>query len=212
MVERATAPKICNVKIRFTISDSAIKQLKKSLLYLENESKCYPPYLTYKKTGNYTSLKNFLAYSIWDAVGKVNITGIKTLEAIQPAINEFSSVFKIDINDIKDVVVDNIFASGSFQRRVNLRALKLLINSSPRIGEEKFHFFCEFIPEKFCAAYCRSRRLSHTGEKAKSINCPKSKRGTVAVFGSGKYNILGATCRRDIVNLFMEMNVLILKL
>jgi len=214
MIERATAPQIKNVKIRFVISESSINQLQSSLLYLENESKFLPPYLTYKKTGNYTSLKNNLFYSIWETVGKVNITGIKSIEEIPLALNEFSLIFKINLNEICNIIIDNIFACGSFNRKVDLRALKFLINSIPKTSEENYNFLCDFIPEKFGAAYCRSQKLCifSGGGKKKSVVCQRIKRGTVVVFGSGKYNILGAKCQRDVANLFHEMNALILKL
>jgi TATA-box binding protein (TBP) (component of TFIID and TFIIIB) len=199
MLEYATAPIVRNVKIRFVICPTAIKHLKETLQYLEEESQCYPPYVTYRKTGNYVSLKNYLSYTIWPEVGKVNITGIKSLEEIDPAITDFCFLFKIKRIEINNVITDNIFACGSFNRRIDLRALKLLVNSLPKTPEDRFRFFCEYIPEKFGAAYCRSRK-------------EKLRRGTVIVFGSGKYNILGAKCRVDIANLFQEMNAITLKL
>jgi len=214
MFGHATAPTIRNVKIRFTIPTTSIKQLKESLKRIEEESHHLPAYLTYKKSGNFTSLKNNLFYSIWEEVGKINITGIKEIGGIQSAINEFCSIFKIERKEIKEVIIDNIFACGSFNRKVNLRSLKFLINAIPSKAEEKHCFLCEFIPEKFGAAYCRSSIIApaSVGAKDQSIGCQAKKRGTVVVFGSGKYNILGAKCRRDVANLFHEMNALILKL
>jgi TATA-box binding protein (TBP) (component of TFIID and TFIIIB) len=198
MFNEATSPSIKNVKIRLSILKQAIPKLKNRIHNLEQDYLIKPTYLIIRRIGNYVALKNFLFYSIWENSGKINITGITSVDRISEAISEFASLFHIEENEICNITVDNIFASGTFGEIIHLRKLKHKINSL-QTKTELYNFVCDFIPEKFPAAYCRCHTRA-IGEKSK---------GTVAVFGSGKYNILGAKCQEDLISIFHELHAVI---
>jgi TATA-box binding protein (TBP) (component of TFIID and TFIIIB) len=200
MLEFATKPIIHNVKISFNVSSCIINDLKNSISKIKSNNNS-----SYKEYGNYITLKTLFFYSIWKDVGKVNITGIREISLIPSALSEFAKIFQIDEKRIENVVIDNIFASGSFKRAINLRKLKALINSNRNINKVRSRqLVCDFNQERFPAAYCRRFSLLKNGNV--------KRRGIVSVFGSGKYNILGAKCEGDVADLFHEVNALILKL
>jgi TATA-box binding protein (TBP) (component of TFIID and TFIIIB) len=209
MVVQLTTPIIRNIKLRLTVAFPALKKLRDRIKIIEEIEQLHnPSYYIFQRNRNYIAIKNILFFTIWERVGRINITGIKSIAGIPSALTEFSKQFNILETEILQVTIDNIFASGSLNRRINLRILKELINSEKPSPHDVFQFTCEFNPEKFPAAYCRSRSINSQTIKP---GCVK-KRGTVVVFGSGKFNILGAKCVQDVTTLTQDLIALIYKL
>ena len=192
--ERNT-PNISNVKIRFHLSPKVGKHITENIKYWQKHCKKRPQYFLCTKFANYIIFQNNLVYTIFTNLEstyfKINITGIRDLKKISGAVRSFCEHFGV----LKEhrpttVIIDSIFASGTFKRCINLRKLKRSINSNL-----KSDFRVKFNCETAAAAYCRHRFY-----------------GSIGVFGNGKYIILGVKCKIQLINLFQALNALIRKL
>jgi TATA-box binding protein (TBP) (component of TFIID and TFIIIB) len=95
-------------------------------------------------------------------------------------------------HDVKSesVVVDNISASGDFRQRVNLTHLQQTLNC--RNLKERNYFTVHFDRNFFPGAFCKTLGF-----------------GTITVFPSGKYVVVGAKCLEHITNIHREMTAVI---
>ena len=128
--------------------------------------------------------------------GTVNITGISSERVIPKALKYFCKIFNVKKSYISDITIDNISASGSFNRYVDLSFLKWFVNSQDanQINRNPISSV-SFNANYFPAAFCKTFTI-----------------GTVVVFGSGKFNIVGAKCAQHVNQLFEAMSVNMRKL
>jgi TATA-box binding protein (TBP) (component of TFIID and TFIIIB) len=192
MIEEATEYNIKNVKIRFCLSPSVRDKINRKIKYWEEASKIKPSYFICTKLANYIVFKNYLVYTIFTDLNntyfKINITGIQSLAKITESIKDFCFYFDVYEGDIiSEIYQDSIFACGSYKKSINLRSLMRLINVN-----FKCDFKVKFNCETAAAAYCHHKHF-----------------GTIALFRTGKYLVLGAKCESQIEKLLAEMNVLI---
>lgn len=128
----------------------------------------------YKQCSNFVVWHGTYTYTVFYG-GTVNVTGIKSLEEVKNVLSNMCSDFEIDPSLVKtSFIIDSSTATGDFQRRLDLTSIQryLMQNSDT--------FTINFNREVFCSLYCYSKRG-----------------GTVALYASGKYNILGTkTCRQ----------------
>jgi TATA-box binding protein (TBP) (component of TFIID and TFIIIB) len=186
-MSESDGPVINNLKIRFTI-------FRKQLPKLREEIKKLSTVQSVKTHHNFIVFKNSFVFIIFFNSGTVNITGIKSFSNISDAICCFCTTFNISRSSIKsETIVDNITATGSFGRTVNLRNLKETINNGGKT-ESKISA-ASFNPNYFPAVFCKTFGI-----------------GTVLVFGSGKYNIVGAKCQEHVLEIFRLISVFIKKL
>jgi TATA-box binding protein (TBP) (component of TFIID and TFIIIB) len=191
-----TPPTIANVKIRFCLCVSVCKKLNKQIKFLEEQNKKRRAVLTVTRLSNFILFKRkSVVYTIFknleNTYCKVNITGIKTLKKISKAIATFCFIFKIAVKDIEsDIIVDNIFANGNFNKSINLHKLMRSVN-----GNKENKFKVNFNCDRGSGAYCRQKGV-----------------GTLGLFRNGKYIILGAKSKRDVFKLFYEIQTIINKL
>jgi TATA-box binding protein (TBP) (component of TFIID and TFIIIB) len=142
-----------------------------------------------KKTyNNFVVVKEELTYVIFPDRGFVNITGVKNYSRLRQIIPQFCETFSVRGEDVATgLVIDNISAAGDFRRWINLTSLQQKINLS-----ERSHFSCHLDRNFFPGAVCKSPGL-----------------GTITVFPSGKYVIVGAKCQTHVHVIFRKMHVLI---
>jgi len=210
MVEEQTSlkkPKINNVKARFTVHPSEIDLLKKSVQAfgvktLRNAKKKYKKKI--KKKGNnkkklfqqyhnFTVLRGKNTYIVFTKSGTVNITGVRSLTVLSRAVNNFCKQFGVNKDLITRPIIDNITATGSFQRPINLLKLKQLVNNNKENTSGIISVASN--PSYFPSAFCRTSNST-----------------TCSVFEKGTYNIIGAKCQKEIQEVMKQMNALIQKL
>ena len=189
------SPQINNIKGHITLQGNGITQLRKELE--QNNSSVWRKIDPKRRKD---AEKNFIVvkdqhrqtYIIFPHKGFVNITGVKNYSAICEVIPKFCETFRLCSSDVSQpvLVIDNISAAGNFHKTVNLSRLQKKINTSE---EKLFSVHCnrQYYPGAFC--------------KRKGV-------GTITVFASGKYVIVGAKCREDVTTLAQLMHAVICKL
>jgi TATA-box binding protein (TBP) (component of TFIID and TFIIIB) len=124
---------------------------------------------TTRRYSNFLVLRQRFVHTVFYS-GFVNITKIKNFRSIEAAIKEFCKASFIEVADISEYKVDNTTASGHFGRPLNIR----LIRKSFEIRRCEYMF--SYKPCKFAGASIKYGRG----------------RGTITVFKSGAYTIVGA--------------------
>lgn len=186
-----TLPEINNIKLRFLVSNSAVQRLKRGILRLACSSESLKSVKkkkpVFKEHHNFVVWRNSFVYIVFSQSGAVNVTGIRRYSDISKAVVLFCREFGLRRRHIGRVTVDNVTASGDFGGGVNLRLLKKSINC--RGSEEKQLIrSASYNISYFPACFCKTFTV-----------------GTVIVFASGKYNIVGAKCRADVETVFRAM-------
>ena len=109
----------------------------------------------------------------------VNVTGVRNFSLMQEAVQLFCSAIGISQeHDTSPTIIDNLTANGHFQQRVSLFELCQTINANPQRS-----FQPTFNPNYFPGAILRSGQ------------------GTITVFGTGSYVVVGCKTRDKIETL-----------
>jgi TATA-box binding protein (TBP) (component of TFIID and TFIIIB) len=189
-------PRVNNIKIRLVVSPSSLPRLKRSIERLDKSSGATVGTnrkRLFKKHHNFIVFRNSYVFIIFFSNGTVNITGIKSFSCITHALQTFCSSFRVSRRQITDYIIDNVSANGDFGKQINLVNLKQDINK--REKKENLIQSASFNTNYFPAAFCKTYKI-----------------GTILVFNSGKFNIVGAKCQRHVREIFLEMSALIERL
>jgi TATA-box binding protein (TBP) (component of TFIID and TFIIIB) len=193
----ATKPTINNIKLRVVVNPAAIWKLEegiKKVCLLSGEAKNVKNKPVFKKHHNFIVFRNGYVCIVFAKSGVVNITGISAPSLISHAVLQFCSDFCLRRKDVGVATVDNTTASGSFNRHIDLRRLKKLVNSG--VDKPSLITSAAFNTNYFPACFCKSyERL-----------------GTSIIFSSGKYNIVGGKSRSNIRAVFLATLALVQKL
>lgn len=186
-------PTVNNIKIHLRVHKSSIPILKKSIETLREQSGDLlgkNRKKLFNKHHNFVVFRNSYVFIIFYTKGAVNITGIKDFIYISEAVENFCATFCIPSTQITEYVIDNVSANGDFGKTVDLRSLKHHINKQ----EDRSNLInsVSFNTNYFPAAFCKTFSI-----------------GTILVFCSGKYNIVGAKCREDVQKIFETVVVYI---
>lgn len=208
MVDDSTSiylPKINNVKARFKVHSSEIDLLKKSVIAfgvtvaklesveednIKKKRKKVKP--AFRQLHNFTVIRGKNTYMIWNKNGVVNITGIKCLCHLSEAVSDFCLLFGVNEKIISQPIIDNLTATGNFNRSINLLRLQEIIRKDEIITSINSVIYN---PSYFPGTFCRTNSST-----------------TCIVFPKGVYNVVGAKCRTDIQEIMKEMSALILRL
>lgn len=181
-----TSPVVNNLKVHFLLDHSCIHHVTEVLRSRE-DTVCY---------NNYFVVKNRFSFIIFPKSGFVNITGIKSFSHLPEVIPHFCKLFPHvgEKNIASEIVIDNISAAGNFGQRVDLVCLQHTVNRSKERGgaREKTCFTVHFDRNFFPGAFCRTRGF-----------------GTLTVFPSGKYVVVGAKCLEHVDKVVQQMLVII---
>jgi TATA-box binding protein (TBP) (component of TFIID and TFIIIB) len=126
-------------------------------------------------------------YIIFEKQGFINITGIRdfsSLNDVIPQLCNFFTLLPIDVVS-SEPIVDNISAAGAFNRRIDLNRLRQSLNSKSGLD---CYFTVILNRNKFPGASCRTKQS-----------------GTITVFTSGKYVIVGSKCLNHMEQIFTNM-------
>lgn len=182
-----TSPQIKNIKFHFTVNN--IPQLYRSIIDIINDKLEKPTEDSIFKTGhNYIVYKKRFVYTIFYNKGYINCTKVPAYSHISKAIEEFCQIFRINRWEIPGgVKIDNTTSSGNFSHQLNLFELKNVIHENSIDLNTSFK-----APPKFNPSYFPGLFLKY--------NC-----GTIILFHSGKYTIVGAKCQRHSEFIFNEV-------
>jgi TATA-box binding protein (TBP) (component of TFIID and TFIIIB) len=177
---KVQGPILKNIKFHFKIGN--LQQLNNSIadlitLKLSNNFKGRS--LSIKH--NFVVYRHTYVYTIFFNTGFINCTKVTNYPHISEAIKEFCSDFKIVRKSVSKIVVDNTTSSGAFKQIINLYDLKAKINQET---ETQAHFNPTHFPGLFFRLHSK---------------------GTIIVFASGKYTIVGAKWRKDVKLIFQKM-------
>jgi len=176
---RGTSPKINNLKVHIVLTESGTRKLKLGLFAEGRE----------QKYSNFAVVRSKHTYIVFTS-GFVNITGIRSFTERPTVIPLFCQEFGVTTDDIaSDIVIDNISAAGNFQRRVDLKRLQRIVNK--RKTQHSTFFSVHFDRNFFPGAFCKTRGL-----------------GTLTLFPSGKYVVVGSKCLEHVEKIFQQMCVL----
>ena len=184
-----TFPLTNNVKIHFKISQSECINLINILQILT-----YSPNIILTKHQNFIIVKvlspTSLTFTLFCKEGYINATGIKNFISIASCLNTFQLLFNIPPRNILSLTVDNSTSSGTFGKNINLAEVKRKINSIKYLSSVKVSskFNLNFFPAVF---------IKFVGK------------GTIAIFQTGKYNIIGAKCPNNILHIFQSIQTLL---
>lgn len=139
-------------------------------------------------------------YIIFDSDKRsyVNITGIRDFVHLDDVVPQFCLFFSLLPSDLLSLQphIDNISAAGVFNRRIDLNCLQEKIRGLEVGGERATDFTIVLNRNKFPGAACRSTLV------AKGF-------GTITLFSSGKYIIVGSKCRERLDRVFQRMCAII---
>lgn len=175
-------PVLKNIKAHFKVCESQLAHLQRHVNELTKRGKIV-------KTLNFFILKKNKAvgtvftYTTFPATGYINVTGIPSFQQIENCLQEFVGLFHLSRADLKDFAVDNITASGRFQSRLNLVSAALKLSRSD--------IFCQ------------------SSSKFPGIVAKFPKVGTILLFSSGKYSIVGAKWMHQATHIFLKVNAVL---
>ena len=130
---------------------------------------------------NFAVVRWRYVYTIWFNSGVINITGIPTIDDIRVAVADICELLEIRETDIKCFpIIDNITASGKLGKNIDLKKLK---------AAQKINI--AYNPDIFTGAFC------------------KTDNGTIIIFSTGSYNIVGAKCQHHVSTIFTLLNAAI---
>jgi len=170
-------PIVRNVKLSFTVHKSRL-----SLMREQTERRMINSSLFLRKK-NFILCKLSVLFSLFLRSGRVNATGIKNFQDIPKCLRLFHSFFKISRKYLSNIKVDNTTASGWFPQKIDLAKLKHFVNKQNNVWNCRVSYdIC-----RFPGAFIKFETL-----------------GTIGVFKSGKYNIVGAKNFKQINQIYLH--------
>jgi TATA-box binding protein (TBP) (component of TFIID and TFIIIB) len=178
--------KICHIKAQIDMEglDSCMAQVVESLQEKEKEDK-----------NNFSIVRERFTYLVYPKRGFINVCKIGNLEEYSTVMHTFAKSFKVDERELSAsrIKIDNITASGSFQRKVNLNELNSYFNRNPLLlpfPKTVYHYN----RNRFPAAFIKTRQG-----------------GTVAIHSSGKFFIVGTKNTKQIDTVYKWICAIISK-
>jgi len=157
-------PKVKNIKIHFKVREKFKTLFLKNINELKDVTIYHGNFGVIKKN---TYLQNKYTYIFFPDCGYINVTGLPNYSSLAPCVLELTSIFGLRNHELSPPRIDNITASGNFFCSIDLETLaQQLLRES---------FFC-FRTNQFPGLIIRA------------------KNGTILVFNSGKYTIVGLKC------------------
>jgi TATA-box binding protein (TBP) (component of TFIID and TFIIIB) len=136
-----------------------------------------------KKHHNYLVIRERYTYIFFPKKGHINITGIKTYSDIDNVIENLCKDFQLERALISSsLTIDNITAGGDFGKKLDVGAIQ------EKLNKQKNEFTVKFDRNYFPGAFCKTFQT-----------------GTIIIFRSGKYVIVGAKCLEDVNKIFHMM-------
>lgn len=177
-------PKVNNIKFHFKVQNlSLLNNSIANIITDKLENNFVGKQLKIK--WNFIVYKHVFSWIIFFECGFINCTKVKNYSDISQAIQEFCIDFKYNRWDITSgIIIDNTTSSGSFKCKINLYKLYEIIVEKQNYQSVKYNH--EHFPGLYLKTY---------------------NKGTIIVFTSGKYSIVGSKCTRDAEEVFNTMRL-----
>jgi len=198
------APKINNVKTHIYLTRKGRKRLlvqigryKIKMEKHNNFSVCRDPELERR------------AYTLFEKQGFINITGIPNLEAVADVIPRLCTVFHLRASHVasSQPCIDNISAAGVFPRRLDLNRLRRILLPEVKSKAQSARGVNEVIdPNPPPSSYFT---ILLNRDKFPGASCRAKGYGTITLFSSGKYVIVGSKCLEQMQQVFLKMAAVI---
>jgi TATA-box binding protein (TBP) (component of TFIID and TFIIIB) len=187
-------PVVKNVKFHFKVLDIRKLNLNISNLIDLKINNIFPKKDILNIKHNFLVYKRTFVYIVFFNKGFVNCTKVRSYSQIGDCVTEFCDIFNFNYIDcIPPIVVDNSTSSGDFQQKIDLRNLQQLINNNNNNNNNTLtpSLTTKFNPEHFPGLF-----LKHSV-------------GTLLLFYSGKYSIVGTKCQQQTNTLHSLVHVYI---
>jgi TATA-box binding protein (TBP) (component of TFIID and TFIIIB) len=186
-----TLPKINNLKGHIRVNKECVERIRSTLKLNVKKWK------KNKEYHNFIVVKDKYSYIIFPRSKKgcyINITGIKSFEDVKNVIPELCDTFQLSPIQVKgEVVIDNVSANGDFGRKLHLPQIQEVINGENE--KDGNTFSTSFDRNYFPGAFCKTLTI-----------------GTIIIFPSGKYVIVGSRCAAEVQQVYQMMLAVIQKL
>lgn len=164
-ISSSTDPTVRNVKIHFYVRNVPLLKHAFSLLE-ENIATTESNTIRIRRCGNFYVLRKKFVYTIFLNSGYINATKIPNYTVIDDCKEEITNLLNLIPEDISEITIDNTTYVGNLNRRINPLAIQR--EARKRLIRVSYN------PNWFSAVYLRF---------------PK---GTINLFHTGKYMIVGA--------------------
>lgn len=171
-----TKPSVKNVKAHFKVKKEGLLHNPKLECVCLNFCSCEFNFVQRHTNFLVVRLPPALTYTVFPVSGHVNVTGIRSFESVQCAIDKFLTFCGAELSDNTKVIIDNSTASGKFHLiagRPDLSALSAK-NSDPNRQVD-----ISIRQNYFPSVLIRARKNL------------RSVLPTTVLFSNGKYNIVG---------------------
>ena len=144
-----------------------------------------------RKFSNFFIYENRYIFTIFFNNEKIGVTKIRGEHDLENVILHFCSIFSLLPSEVEEKIrIDNISASGTFAKQLNLATIQQLANKSYKKGNEDItiQFDRDIRPEAICRTF--------------SI-------GNLTLFASGKYFVVGAKSLANVKDLVEKVDKVI---
>ena len=179
-------PSLKNLKIHFEVKGDKLAHLRARVeeLLEFNQAKRHGNFITLSKK-NEKYAPGF-TYIIFQSRGFVNATGLSSYHQLSECVSIFCGIFHISRKNLKPTLrVDNITASGKFGADIDLRKIVILLQRGPHTAIYNVNHY-------------------------PGLKFRVDKLGTVILFSSGKYTIVGLKCIQDATVILKPLSAAIL--
>lgn len=175
-------PTVKNIKVHFRVCESKLGHLRERLAELYTTNKVIKHFNFYILKKASCSDARF-TYTIFPTNAYVNATGLSSFEDLATCLSEFGDILHLRRNQLKDFKIDNITASGQLSRKINLAAASSCLARS--------------------GIFCQASN-NFPGIVVKFPNL-----GTILLFSSGKYSIVGLKCAHNSTLIVQKVNAVL---
>lgn len=178
-----TAPKINNIKAHIYLTEEGRDRLLTNIKLFDISTVRHHNFSVSRDPRGTRRV-----YIIFEKEGFVNITGIREISSLKDVIPQLCLHFSLLQTDVASPqpLIDNISASGSFNCRIDLNRLRKILNAK---GKNDGYFTVILNRNKFPGASCRAKGY-----------------GTITVFTTGKYVIVGSKSVEVMEQVFLKMS------
>lgn len=160
-------PVLRNIKVHFRVKTAKLPKFK---IRIEELDAClrlnrHVNFFVFKKSALCEPL---FTYTFFPTNGYINSTGLRSFANLSQCLAECAGVLHLSVADFHDFKIDNITASGAFETALNLGPLTSFLQK--------------------CDYSCQS------SNNFPGIVLRFPGRGTILLFSSGKYTIVGLKC------------------
>ena len=212
--------RVNNIKLHFRF-----RRDRCSLSRILNDERSRRVWMRCEKKLNFWILRDVgckFVYVIFDRQNVVNVSGVRDYSQIAHALRHLCELLNVSACCIEptSLRIDNVTCTGNLGRAVDLSSLHAHMIETKKNNEEKtrndydderIRITSQFNPYYFPGLTLRfyKHRPSSRGRQDEEYKCLALRKfGSVVLFHSGRFNVLGVITRSDIVTVTRRLCVL----